>query len=175
MINWRGFLPLQPAVTITEMARVGVGAFLGIGITGALTTWWFGMSWATPIVIAPMGAASVLLFALPESPRVQPFAMLAGSFVAAVVGITCAQFIPDALLAVSIAIGLTLALQLLCRCVHPPGGAVAIVTVLGGAKVHAAGYHFILMPVMANTVILLLVGIVYNNLTGRTYPYVPED
>jgi CBS domain-containing membrane protein len=170
----RGFLPLQPAVSVVEVIRVGVGSFLGIAIVGALTTWWFGASWETPIVIAPMGAAAVLMFALPESPRIQPFAMVAGSFIAAIVGITCARFIPSALLAVSAAIGLTLVAQLLCRCVHPPGGAVAIVTVLGGPKIHAAGYHFIFMPVMMNTLILLAVGLVFNNLTGRRYPHLPE-
>ena len=175
MSRLRGFLPLQSPVPAAEIVRVGVGSFLGIALTGALTTWWVGASWATPIVIAPMGAASVLMFALPDSPRIQPFAMVAGCFVAAVIGITCARYIPNPLLAVSLAIGLTLAVQGVCRCTHPPGGAVAIVTVLGGPKVIEAGYSFVLMPVMANTIILLVVGYFYNNLTGRVYPHIPED
>ena len=169
----RGFLPLQPAVSVKEMIRIGVGSFLGIGLTGALTTWWFGASWATPIVIAPMGAASVLLFALPDSPRIQPFAMVAGCFLAALIGVTCARYVANPLLAVSLAIGLTLVAQALCRCTHPPGGAVAVVAVLGGPKVLAAGYGFVFMPVMVNTIILLIIGFCYNNLTGRTYPHIP--
>ena len=164
---------MQPTVSGKEVIRVGIGSFLGICLTGALTTWWFGASWSTPIVIAPMGAASVLMFALPDSPRIQPFAMVAGCFLAALIGITCARYISNPLFAVSIAIGLTLSVQALCRCTHPPGGAVAVVAVLGGPKVLAAGYSFVFLPVMANTFILLIFGFCYNNLTGRTYPHIP--
>ena len=173
MPPWRGFLPLQPPVAAKEIVRIGVGSFLGICLTGAVTTWWFGASWSTPIVIAPMGAASVLLFALPDSPRIQPFAMVAGCFLAALIGVSCARYIPSPLVAVSAAIALTLMGQALCRCTHPPGGAVAIVAVLGGPKILALGYSFVFMPVMVNTLILLVTGFVYNNLTGRTYPHIP--
>ncbi len=50
----------------------------------------------------------------------------------------------------------------------------AVVAVLGGPKVLAAGYSFVFMPVMVNTFILLIIGIFYNNLTGREYPHVPK-
>jgi CBS domain-containing membrane protein len=57
------------------------------------------------------------------------------------------------------------------RCLHPPGGAVALTAVLGGPAVHAAGYHFVLWPVGLNSLLLALAALLFNNLTGRRYPH----
>ena len=57
------------------------------------------------------------------------------------------------------------------RCLHPPGGAVALTAILGGAGVHSEGYHFVLTPVLLNSLMLALLAIVFNNLVGRRYPH----
>jgi CBS domain-containing membrane protein len=60
------------------------------------------------------------------------------------------------------------------RCVHPPGGACALFAAVGGAAVSEQGYAFAVVPVGVNTVVLLVVAVLVNNLTGRPYPHVPE-
>jgi CBS domain-containing membrane protein len=130
-----------------------------------------GLSGATPLLIAPMGASAVLLFAVPASPLAQPWSILAGNLLSAFVGVTTALLIPSPLIAAALAAGLATGLMAIFRCTHPPSGAVALTAVLGGPAVHAAGYHFVLVPVLLNSVLLVVVAMAYNNLTGVSYPH----
>ncbi|MDB5861275.1 MAG: putative rane protein, partial [Ramlibacter sp.] len=50
---------------------------------------------------------------------------------------------------------------------HPPGGASALLMVLA----HTTTFQFALFPVLVNSVLLVLAGILYNSLTGRPYPH----
>ena len=79
--------------------------------------------------------------------------------------------IPAPLLATAVAVGASFAAMSLLRCVHPPSGAVAAMTVLGGPHVLAAGYGFVLTPVLLNSGLLALAALAYNNATGLSYPH----
>jgi len=171
LISWfSGFAPKQTTVSHKERLRACCGALLGILLTGLISRWAVGSDTLLPMLIAPMGASAVLLFALPSSPLAQPWSIIGGNLVAATVGVTCAIWISNpawaAALAVAIAIGVMLAL----RCLHPPSGAVALTAVLGGPLIHAQGYHFLWIPVGINSLVLLGVALLFNNLTGRRYP-----
>ena len=57
------------------------------------------------------------------------------------------------------------------KTLHPPGGATALIANVGSAQLKALGYGYVLMPVLAGVVILLLVALVFNNLSPhRRYP-----
>ena len=71
----------------------------------------------------------------------------------------------------AVAAALAIAGMYFLRCLHPPGGAVALTAILGGAGVHSEGYHFVLTPVLLNSLMLALLAIVFNNLVGRRYPH----
>jgi len=157
--------PLQ--VDARERGRAFLGAGLGIFITALLSRWWGGSAVAATWLVAPMGASAVLVFAVPSSPMAQPWSVLMSHTLAALVGVTCAIYIGDPVGAASVAVGLSLALMLAFRCVHPPGGATALLAVL----LHASNYYFVLFPVLANACLLVMSGVVYNNLTGRAYPH----
>jgi CBS domain-containing membrane protein len=172
MIKASSFLPNQSRIAPAEIARASVGAGLGIVITALLSSAWFGLPGATPLLIAPMGASAVLLFAVPASPLAQPYAFMGGHLIAAFVGVAIAQLIPDPVIAASLAVAGAIMGMSLLRCMHPPSGAVALTAVLGGAHVHAAGYAFVLIPVMLNSVLLLIAALAYNNITRRTYPHI---
>jgi CBS domain-containing membrane protein len=60
------------------------------------------------------------------------------------------------------------------RCLHPPGGAVALTAVVGGPAVTAAAYHFVLFPVLVNSTVLMLAALAFNNATRRAYPHVAQ-
>ncbi len=81
--------------------------------------------------IAPMGASSVLLFAVPASPLAQPWNMVVGNIIAGIIGVSCALYIPNLTEAFSIAVALSIFLMMTTDSLHPPSGAVAITAVLG--------------------------------------------
>ncbi len=172
------FQQLNPSLAPTslrERGRAAGGALLGIALTGLVSTLALGNNGlAAPLLVAPMGASAVLLFAAPASPLAQPWSILGGNVVAALIGVTCALFIPQPLLAAALAVGLAIAAMLVLNCLHPPSGAVALTAVLGGSAIHSSGYWFVLTPVALNSVLLLALAIVYNNLTGHRYPHLPH-
>ncbi|MER3609381.1 HPP family protein, partial [Klebsiella pneumoniae] len=81
-------------------------------------------------------ASAVLLFGVPSSPLAQPWSIVGGNVLSALIGVTVGMLVPDAALAI--------AGMYFLRCLHPPGGAVALTAILGGAGVHSEGYHFVL-------------------------------
>jgi CBS domain-containing membrane protein len=164
------FLPELTPVSTRERLRSAAGALVGILATGLVCRASVPAE-ALPILIAPMGASAVLLFAVPASPLAQPWSILGGNLVAALVGVTAGTWIADPFVAAACAIGVAIALMMLLRCLHPPSGAVALTAVLGGPAISALGYGFVLWPVAANSLILLATALLFNNLTGRTYPH----
>nr|WP_259677544.1 HPP family protein [Klebsiella pneumoniae] len=103
-----------------------------------------------------MGASAVLLFGVPSSPLAQPWSIVGGNVLSALIGVTVGMLVPDAALACGLAAALAIAGMYFLRCLHPPGGAVALTAILGGAGVHSEGYHFVLTPVLLNSLMLAL-------------------
>ncbi|MCR0984658.1 HPP family protein [Roseomonas populi] len=173
MRDWlRGFMPAPMGASLTERLRGCCGALAGLLVTGLVCTWLVGQGTfqGTPMLIAPLGASAVLLFAVPASPLAQPWSILAGNTLSALIGVTCAQWIPDPLLAAPLAGALAIGAMFALRCLHPPGGAIALTAVLGGQAVTEAGYHFALTPVGLDSLVLMLAAIAFNNATRRPYP-----
>jgi CBS domain-containing membrane protein len=168
---WRAFLPARTAIGARERWRAATGALIGLALAGATGLATMGPSAALPWLVAPMGASAVLLFCLPASPLAQPWSVLAGNLVSGAIGITCARFVPLPLAAVSLAMGLSIGAMLALRCLHPPSGAMAVLTALGGPAVHAAGYGFLVAPVTLNGLVLVVVAMAWNHATGRRYPH----
>ena len=172
-LNKLGQLVL-PADTVPlsngEKIRSALAAFVAIFIVAYISSL-FVSGVGLPMLVASMGASSVLLFAIPHSPLSQPWPILAGNVIAAVVGVSCAKFIPNMVFAAAITVSLSLLLMQVFRCLHPPGGAMSLLPLLGGASVHELGYGFVIQPVLMNILILLVLGLIVNNyLPGRRYP-----
>ena len=127
-----------------------------------------------PLLVAPMGASAVLLFAVPASPLAQPWSIIGGNIVSATVGVACASWIADPVGAAALAVSLAICAMFALRCVHPPSGAVALTAVLGGPAVHALGYRFVAEPIAIQSVMLLCAAIVYHAATGHRYPHVAQ-
>jgi CBS domain-containing membrane protein len=122
-------------------------------------------------IVASMGASAVLLFAVPHGALSQPWPLIGGHVVSAVIGVTCARLVPDHILAASLAVGLAIGAMHYLRCVHPPGGATALVAVIGGPAVTVLGYQYVLTPVAINAFVMFLVAFLFNVLfPWRRYP-----
>jgi CBS domain-containing membrane protein len=170
----RRFLPQGPAQPWSERLKAFAGALIGIALTGLVSHLAIPDPGALPLLIAPMGASAVLLFAVPASPLAQPWSILGGNVLSALAGVACVQMIAHPVLAPAAAVASAILLMSLCRCLHPPGGAVALTAAVGGPAVLAAGYSFALVPVALNSALLLLVALVFNRLAGRSYPHVAQ-
>ena len=121
-----------------------------------------------PFMVASIGASAVLLFAIPTSTLSSPWAFVGGHLVSVTIGVTCAQWIPDLPLASGMAVSFAILGMFYLRCLHPPGGAAALLAVLGGDSVHSLGYQFVISPVMFNVAIMLVCASVYWRLAGIT-------
>lgn len=162
-------LPPATNASRTEQWRASLGALLGLGITGLLCSLLNHdvASW----LVGPIGASAVLLFCLPASPLAQPWSVIGGNTIAAVVGVTCAQHFGSPLVAAPLACGVAIAAMFVLRCLHPPGGAIALTAVVAGPAVLEMGYRFVFVPVALNSVLMVGAALLYNNLTGRRYPH----
>ncbi|WP_373990071.1 HPP family protein [Duganella sp. BuS-21] len=172
------WLPSAATASRREQLRAAIGALLGIMLTALLSQALLQSTHAAIFLVAPIGASSVLLFALPASPLAQPWSAIGGNLISGVVGVACVRWLGHSLplpLLAGLACGAAIAAMFIMRCLHPPGGAVALTTVIGGTAVHAAGFEFVLMTVLADSVLLVLMAITYNNLTGRSYPHVQQN
>lgn len=155
-------LPLQ------ERLWCGIGAAIGLGLSALLS--WLILGGINAWYIAPMGASSVLLFAVASSPLAQPWNVIVGNTLAALIGVACAKFIPDVMLAFSCAVGVSIFVMMSVDALHPPSGAIAMTAVLGGKTIQQLGFEFALYPVLLNSILLLLIAVVFNRLIGRDYP-----
>ncbi|HBM60032.1 MAG TPA: hypothetical protein DD444_12655 [Citreicella sp.] len=171
---FRAFRSLGPAVARVppvEALRAGLGAVFGLGVTGLLVL--------SPVadlnlglyLVAPFGASSVLLFAVPNSPLAQPWSAIVGNMVAALVGVAVCLLVEPPVARVALAVGLAVAATMLCRAVHPPAGAVAMTVALSPEAVERLGFWFALAPVGVGTVTLVGLAAIYARLTGRRYPF----
>ncbi len=166
---WRVHLPPALAISRTEVLLSVLGAALGLGVAQ-----WFSqrmLAGVNPWFIAPMGASAVLLFATQTSPLAQPWPVIGGNTVSALIGVTCQHFLGDGGAVAAVAGSLAVATMFALRCLHPPGGAVALTAVLGGAAVHHLGFGFVLWPVAINSSLLVLMALLFNNACRRRYPH----
>jgi CBS domain-containing membrane protein len=165
-----GLGPAIPRASGAEALRAALGAALGLLITGALL---FLISpsdslWQHPLLIAPFAASAVLIFAVPNSPLAQPWAVVVGNTAAGLIGLITVQLVPATLLAIALAVGGALLATAALRATHPPAGAVAMAMVLAP---HPIG--FALHPVLTGSLLLVICGMFWNFATGRPYPFRP--
>jgi CBS domain-containing membrane protein len=164
----RAFLPHPLSINSAERWRSVIGACIGILFAAVLSRYLNAMIGAPAWLVAPVGASAVLVFAVPSSPLAQPWAVFGGNTVSALAGVACALWIPDPSIAASVAVATAIAAMFALRCLHPPGGAMALLAVL----THSHQFGFVLFPAATNTFLLVAAGLAYNAATGRNYPHV---
>lgn len=158
------------SVSHVERLVSGLGGLLGIGAIYLVSSTFLPPSGAA-VLIASMGASAVLLFAVPHGALSQPWPLLGGHLVSALVGVACARVLPASALAASAAVGSAVLVMHYLRCIHPPGGATALVAVIGGPEVRDLGFDFAVAPVLLDASILLVCAVLFNSLfSWRRYP-----
>jgi CBS-domain-containing membrane protein len=148
-----------------------LGSFFGIGLIGIISSRNF-QGTDNLFLIGSFGASSVLIYGAINSPLAQPRNLIGGHVLCAIVGVTVYKLIPGQLwLSSALSVSLSIVLMQMTKTLHPPGGATALIANIGSEKIHALGYFYVLNPVLAGALILLLVAIIFNNSTNhRHYP-----
>jgi CBS domain-containing membrane protein len=167
------FVPILAGATFGDRLAACAGAVLGIALTAMLTMIALGGGPLAIMLVAPMGASAVLIFAVPASPLAQPWPVIGGNIVSAAVGVAMAGLALPPALAAGLAVGGAILAMSLLRCLHPPGGAAALTAVIGGPAVAAAGWMFPFVPVGINAVIIAATGVLFHRLTRHPYPHRP--
>lgn len=162
-------IELSP-VSHRERLVSALGGFLAIFSVYAISKAVLGND-ASPIMLFSMGSTAAMLFAVPHGPSSQPWPLLGGHLVSGLIGVTCLLFVPEPMLAGSLAAGLAIGAMHYLRCLHPPAGATALAAALGNETVRAMGYGFVVAPLMLNVLIILAVAVAFNLLfPWRRYP-----
>jgi CBS domain-containing membrane protein len=161
----------QPIVSWHERARTVLGAFIGIMLVLTIAKYLGETVGIDEWLMASLGASALLVFALPQSPLSQPWAVIAGNTLSALVGISCAH-LTDLPIAIVLALAASLSIlgMFIVRCLHPPAAAVALIAALG----HVLHYRYAFFPVMVDSILLVVAGAIYSNLTGKAYPNHPK-
>ncbi|MCQ0970539.1 HPP family protein [Paracoccus sp. TK19116] len=170
MSIWKSLGPAIPGVAIGEAVRAGVGAVFGLAVTGLFLLTETIDPTTGLYLVAPFGASSVLLFAVPNSPLAQPWPSIVGNTLSAIIGVAVCLSVSDPVLRVALSVGLAITAMLACRAVHPPAGAVAMTAALSPDSIAQLGFCFALAPIALGTVALVLLATVYARITGRHYP-----
>jgi CBS-domain-containing membrane protein len=167
----KGITKSPPGVKPIEIFWSWIGAFLGIVPMAYMDEKLFASS-DLVIIIGSFGATAVLVYGAIRSPLAQPRNVLGGHIISAFIGVTIYKLIPHhEWLAAPLAVATAIAAMHATKTLHPPGGATALIAVTGSSKVHALGYFYAIVPVGAGALIMVIVALLVNNLSGhRRYP-----
>lgn len=167
----KGNTQSPPRVSNAEIVWSWIGSFLGIAAVGLLhfkVLDDFGLT----LIIGSFGASAVLIYGAPRSPLAQPRNLIGGHVFSALIGVAAFQlFGKDPWLAASLAVSVAIAAMHATKTLHPPGGATALIAVIGGDAVHQLGYLYALMPAALGAAVMLVIALIVNNIPkNRRYP-----
>jgi len=160
-----------PRVGSAEILWSWIGGFLGIAAIAWVNRLVFeGLD--LTLMIGSFGASAVLVFGAVRSPLAQPRNVIGGHVLSAFVGVAAWKLLQaDPWLAQAVAVATAIALMHATRTLHPPGGATALIAVIGSAEIHRLGFLYVLVPGTVGPLILVAVGLLVNNIPGsRRYP-----
>lgn len=167
----KGTTKSPPGVSLAEIAWSWIGAFLGISLVGIINGYVF-VGTDLTLVIGSFGASAVLIYGAVRSPLAQPRNLLGGHMLSALIGVASYQALHEYLwLAAAVAVATAIAVMHVTKTLHPPGGATALIAVIGGQSIHAVGFWYVLVPAGLGAAIMLIVALLVNNIPkSRRYP-----
>lgn len=122
------------------------------------------------LIIGSFGASAVLVYGAINSPLAQPRNLIGGHLLSAIVGVSVYKLFPDyVILASALSVSISILIMQITLTLHPPGGATALIAVIGSENIHNLGYMYILVPVLSGSFILLIIAIIVNNIPSHRY------
>jgi CBS-domain-containing membrane protein len=167
----KGRTQSPPGVSPKEILWSWLGAFLGISAVALLHQNLLSDR-DLALIIGSFGASAVLLYGAIKSPLAQPRNLLGGHLLSAFIGVACFKLLgANPWFAAAVAVATAIAAMHASRTLHPPGGATALIAVLGSEQIHELGFLYVLLPTGLGAVVMLLVALLINNIpASRRYP-----
>ncbi len=163
--------PRKPA---SKIIWSWIGAFLGILLVSIIGRCLVLAGTDSLFLIGSFGASAVLVYGAPMAEFSQPRNLVGGHVISAIVGVTVFTLLGDqTILSGPTAVSLAIVAMHFTRTLHPPGGATALIAIIGGDKIHSLGYTYVLSPVLLGSILMLLVALLVNNMSSnpkRHYP-----
>ncbi|MGC2049137.1 MAG: HPP family protein [Gallionella sp.] len=160
-----------PRASNEEILWSWIGAFLGIAVVAWVNRLFFeGLDLS--LMIGSFGASAVLVYGAVRSPLAQPRNLIGGHVLSAIIGVLCWKLLNQHMwLAESVAVATSIAVMHATRTLHPPGGATALIAVIGSPAIHKLGFLYVIFPATIGPLILLAIGLLVNNIpASRRYP-----
>lgn len=156
----------------SEMLISCIGCFFVIMLISVIDKFSHEIFTNQPLFVAPVGASAVMIFGIPASPYAQPRNVIGGHFFSALCGVFAYTIFPDTVIfAGAYAVALSMAVMYATKTIHPPGGATALLAIIGGEQITHLGFGYAFVPCLSNAVILVICGILINNFSKkRSYP-----
>ena len=171
----KGFEKSPPRKPFNKIVWSWIGAFIGIYLITILNGILDINAVDSIFLIGSFGASAVLIYGVPMAEFSQPRNLIFGHIISAVVGVTIYYLLPNHLsLACALSVSTSIAAMHLTRTLHPPGGATALIAIIGAPKIHQLGYWFVLSPVLTGAIILLIVALLVNNLSSNPKRHYPK-
>ncbi len=167
----KGGAKSPPRVGVAEVFWSWIGSVIGIAVCGYLSSSYFEPKDST-LLIGSFGASAVLVYAAIKSPLAQPRNLIGGHIVSGLVGVLCCKLFGGTVwMAAALAVSVAIVTMLLTKTLHPPGGATALIAVIGGKKIHDLGFLYAFVPAGLGALLLLIIALVVNNMSrDRRYP-----
>lgn len=152
---------VQPRFPLSQIGVTSLGGLCAVGLLALFTVWS-----GHVLIVAPLGASSVLLFGYPRSPLAQPRNVVLGNTLGGVIGVGLVSLFGKGPLVLALAVALTILLGQRCRCLHPPAGGMAFLAVFLGVT-----WPFLLFPVLTGSVLLVLLAWAFSRWVPGAMPY----
>lgn len=152
-----------------------LGAFIGIYFVSLISELADVGMINSLFLVGSFGASAVLIYGTPDADFAQPRNLIGGHIISAFVGVSIFKFLPlDITLLGALAVSFSVVAMHFTRTLHPPGGATALIAVIGSSEIHSTGYMFVLTPIATGAIILLIIALLINNLSNNPKRYYPK-
>lgn len=162
-----------PRIPTSKIIWSFFGSFVGIYVISI-----FGRFFSIEdsfFLLGSFGASAVLIYGAPQAAFSQPRNLVGGHILSALVSVTLVKvfsFLPiEILCALSVSISIVI-MHITCT-MHPPGGATALIYVIGSEKVHELGWLYPFTPIAIGSLLMLLVALFINNLSQNELRHYP--
>jgi CBS-domain-containing membrane protein len=152
---------IQPRFRLAQIGVTSLGGLCAVGLLALLSVWS-----GQVLIVAPLGASSVLLFGYPRSPLAQPRNVVLGNTLGGGIGVGLVALLGQGPLVLALAVALTILLGQQLRCLHPPAGGMAFLVVFLGVR-----WHFLLFPVLSGCLLLVLMAWAFSRLVPGAMRY----
>ena len=170
----RGLEAAPYSARLSHVIWYAIGTFLGIYLISVLNQYIFVNASETIFLVGSFGASAVLIYGVPQAELSQPRNLIGGHIFSAFIGITVYKYVPlEISLLSALAVSLSIVFMHFTRTFHPPGGATALIAVIGSSQIHELGYMFVITPIATGAFILLIIALAVNNMSNnptRHYP-----